>query len=269
MSPPLVAGRGSRRRPAPPARGPPRSRRSGRPSGRRAPGRRTGASRSRTIVPSRSRWSRAWYVSSARVEITTRSTRTPRFSRARREEVVGQRPVGGQALELHRDRARLPRPDPDREVAIVLGLLEDHDVAAREHVDADALDHHLDESVAVARLLAGHGRIIPRRPCRSSAAERGAAGDAAPPDEEPDDDPGDEPADMGEQGDAAVGARGRRATRRCRSPGSTNQKPEQDQGRHLDQLEEQPEVDERQDAGAREQDEVRAEDRGDRARTRR
>ena len=34
------------------------------------------------VSPLRSRCSRAWYVSSARVEITTRSTRTPRLSRA-------------------------------------------------------------------------------------------------------------------------------------------------------------------------------------------
>ena len=85
----------------------------------------------------------------------------------RREQVVGQRPLGGQALELHRDRARLPRPDPDREVAVAVGLLEDDHVAAREHVDPDALDDHLDQSVV-------HGRIIPRP--AGSAGAGGAAG---------------------------------------------------------------------------------------------
>ncbi len=62
-----------------------------------------------------------------------------------REEVVGQRPLGLETLEAHRDRTGLPRADPDREVAIAGGILEDHDVAVREHVDPDALDLHLDQ----------------------------------------------------------------------------------------------------------------------------
>ena len=124
------------------------------------------------------------------------------------EEVVGQRPVGRQALELHRDRARLPRPDPDREVAIVVGLLEDDHVAAREHVDPDALDHHLDESVPRLRLLAGHGRDYPTRNSSSGPGGRVDAAGADRPEDDRDADSGDEPADVLEQGDAAV--RGRR-----------------------------------------------------------
>ena len=85
----------------------------------------------------------------------------------RREQVMGQRSLGGKALEFHGDRARFPRSDPDREVAIAVELLEDHDVAAREHVDPDALDLHLDKLVV-------HGRIIPRR--SDSPAEPSPAG---------------------------------------------------------------------------------------------
>ena len=110
-----------------------------------------------TVWPSRSNRIRAWKVSSASSEMTTRSISAPELLERRGEQVVGQRPLGGQALELHRDRARLPRPDPDRQVAVAVGLLEDHHVAAGEHVDPDALDEHLDELVV-------HGRIIPRRP---------------------------------------------------------------------------------------------------------
>ena len=73
----------------------------------------------------------------------------------RREQVVGQRAFGRQALEAHRDRAGLPWPDPDGQVSLALALLEDHHVAVGQHVDAHALDDHLDQSVR-------HGRIIPR-----------------------------------------------------------------------------------------------------------
>ena len=73
----------------------------------------------------------------------------------RGEQVVGERPLRGQALELHGDRARLPRADPDREVAVAPGLLEDHDMAVRQHVDAHALDDHLDQ------LVVGHAPDYP------------------------------------------------------------------------------------------------------------
>ena len=102
----------------------------------------------------------------------TRSTRTPSSSSVAREQVVGERPVRGQALELHRDRARLPRPDPDRQVAVALGLLEDDDVAAGQHVDPHALDDHLDELV-----VRPWPAIIPRPAGgRPVAGRRGPAG---------------------------------------------------------------------------------------------
>ena len=72
----------------------------------------------------------------------------------RREQVVGERPLRHLALELHGDRAGLPLPDPDGQVAIPLELTQDHHVLGREHVDADALDGHLDQP-------ADHGPIIP------------------------------------------------------------------------------------------------------------
>ena len=77
------------------------------------------------------------------------------FLERRREQVVGQRALGGQPLELHRDGARLPRPDPDGQVAVAGLLLEDDHVAAGEHMDPDALDDHLDQPVV-------HRPIIPR-----------------------------------------------------------------------------------------------------------
>ena len=98
----------------------------------------------------------------------------------RREEVVGQRTIRSEALELHRDRARLPWPDPDREIPIPLRLLEDDDMPARQHVDPDALDHHLDELRPGERLLAGHGLIIPRRPGGSGPSSRRPRASVAP-----------------------------------------------------------------------------------------
>ena len=181
----------------------------------------------------------------------------------RREQVVGERPVGGEALELHRDRARLPRPDPDREVAIPLGLLEDHDVAARQHVDPDALDDHLDELRPRERLLAGHGLIIPRRPGQRPL-HRPPPATAGGTHENADDDTEDEPADVGEERDATLRPG---QAERADAVDQLEDEPEaeDDEGGHLDQLVEEAEEDERQDPGARKQHEVRAEDGRDRA----
>ena len=173
----------------------------------------------------------------------------------RREQVVGERAFGRQALELHRDGAGLPRTDPDREVAVAGGLLEDHHVAAGEHVDPDALDDHLDQSVV-------HGRIIPRSagsPARATGAPTH---------------------------DDRAGPSGRRPTKPPMwaknatppplwttpseaSPSMswrTNQKPEDDDRRHVDELVEEAEEDERGDPRPREEHEVGAQRRGDRPR---
>ena len=62
--------------------------------------------------------------------------------------------------------------DPDRQVSVPLGLLEDHHVLAREHVHAHALDHHLDEPDPAERLFR-HGPIL-------APATRGRAGARRP-----------------------------------------------------------------------------------------
>ena len=58
-----------------------------------------------------------------------------------RSWVIG--PLRRDALQAHRDRVRLPRPDPDRQVAIVGRVAQDDDVLRGHHVHADALDNHL------------------------------------------------------------------------------------------------------------------------------
>src|SRR5450759_1597189 len=79
----------------------------------------------------------------------------PELAEGVREQVVGQRPLWRDALQPHRDRVRLPGPDPDGQVPLAVELLEDDDVLAGGHVHANALDDHLHE-------LFRHGRIIPR-----------------------------------------------------------------------------------------------------------
>src|SRR6476620_5617815 len=90
---------------------------------------------------------------------------------------------------------------------------------------------------------------------RAKRARRTTRGGLA--DDQPDDDPGEESADMGEQCDAPARARGAEG-HDAGEDLDREPEAEQDDGRHLDQLEEQPEVDERQDACPREEDEVRA-----------
>ena len=137
-------------------------------------------------------------------------------------------------------------------------------MAAGEHVDAHALDDHLDQPVvhrADYPTVAGSaGRAGPRAGDGVGRAPTGRARRRAP----------------------------RRRTRRCgrrtrrrrpvsRLPSearpsmswSTNQKTEHDDRRHVDQLVEEAEEHERGDPRPREQHEVRAERRGDRARMRR
>ena len=262
----LLVALADRRRPrrAPPARGPPREAKI-RPPARTA---RASASDGRestsTIRPSRSSRSRAWNVSSASAEMITRSTRTPRPSRAaaNRSWVSGR--SGGQALELHRDRARLPRPDPDRQVALALGLLEDHDVAAREHVDPDALDDHLDEPVT-GRLLAGHGRDYPTPALGERPASAGRVRRAVPRTSSPIAAPATKPP-MWAKNATPPSAPARPSDAIPSTSWRTNQKPEDEQRRDLDELVEEAEEHERQDPRAREQHEVGAEDRRDRAR---
>src|SRR5580700_5770331 len=59
------------------------------------------------------------------------------------EEVVGERPGGDHALLGERDGGSLHWPDPDRQVPVPLGLLEQDDGLVRGHLDPDADDLHL------------------------------------------------------------------------------------------------------------------------------
>ena len=104
-------GRSPRRR----GRGPPPRRRCARPvrtARARASDGRESISRIRPAVSSRIR---AWNVSSARSAITTSRIVAPSSSRTPANRSWVERPLRGEALELHRDRVRLPRPDPDRQ----------------------------------------------------------------------------------------------------------------------------------------------------------
>ena len=99
-------------------------------------------------------------------EMTTRSTRTPSSSRvvANRSWVSGRsgvRPWSFIAIALASHG-----PIQIGQVAVALGLLEDDHVAVRQHVDAHALDDHLDQ------LVVGHAPDYPtvgrgRRPARA------------------------------------------------------------------------------------------------------
>jgi len=64
-----------------------------------------------------------------------------------RHQVVGDRPVGGDAGDLERDRVGLVDADPDREIALGALLLEDHNVLSGRHMDPDAVDRDLDQTV--------------------------------------------------------------------------------------------------------------------------
>jgi hypothetical protein len=60
--------------------------------------------------------------------------------------IVWQRPRSGDALQLHGDRFRLVRANPDRQVALAVDLLEDHDAVLGDQTDADAFDYCLDHA---------------------------------------------------------------------------------------------------------------------------
>ena len=59
------------------------------------------------------------------------------------EQVVGQRPGGLDALLLERDRGGLDRADPDRQIAVAVGLAQQEDRLVRGQFDPDAHDAHL------------------------------------------------------------------------------------------------------------------------------
>src|SRR5215467_5269667 len=59
------------------------------------------------------------------------------------EKVVRERPRRNHALLGERDRGSLHRADPDRQIPVPLGLLEQDDGLVRGHLDPDADDLHL------------------------------------------------------------------------------------------------------------------------------
>src|SRR6266849_4636766 len=69
----------------------------------------------------------------------------PQVAEGRRHQVVREGPAQGVARDLRRDGLRLERTDPDRQVAVGLFLLEDHQVLGSRHVYANAVHRHLDE----------------------------------------------------------------------------------------------------------------------------
>ena len=163
--------------------------------------------------------------------MTTRSTRTPSSpsAAANRSWVRGRSGVR-----------------PCRRIAIALasqgpiqmgryrsrgGLLEDHHVAAGQHVHADALDDHLDVAAVVLR----HAAIIPRVPEATAPARSAHQGwrlrhparvtrrtGASP---EPTSAPNSEPADVREERHARLPAVGTPSAATPSMSWRTNQKP--------------------------------------------
>ena len=60
------------------------------------------------------------------------------------EQVVRERPRRRRALELHQDRRRLGMADPDRQVPVSLGRLQEHDRLLADEIERDPVDRHLD-----------------------------------------------------------------------------------------------------------------------------
>ena len=177
----------------------------------------------------------------------TRSIAHAELLEGRREQVVGQRPLRGQALELHRDRARLPRPDPDRQVAVAVGLLEDDHVAAGEHVDPDALDDHLDQPVVHRPDYPTVGRG--RRPARAGRGRTTSTRATSAPTTNP---------PMWAKNATPPPVSTMPERRQPVDELEHEPEPEHDDRRHVDQLVEEAEEDERGDPRPREEHEVGA-----------
>src|SRR5438046_431313 len=69
----------------------------------------------------------------------------PQVAERGRHQVVGEGAPEGIARDLGRYRLGLEGADPDREVAVRLLLLEDHEVLGGRHMDPDAVDRDLDQ----------------------------------------------------------------------------------------------------------------------------
>ena len=295
----VVVVRVVRRAAPPPGRAPPPTAKIG--HSRRSASAIASDGRASTLVPAVLRptsTSRAWKVSSASDAITTRSMRTPSSA-----SVAANRScVSGRSAAMPCRRMAIAcashGPDPHRQDAAARDLLEQQHVAARAHVDAHALDDHLD----VGDALAGHGSDYPTRrapggsrdgPRRAPASAGGGGPGGGGGGGGARTGPGGaghgpvrraEPPPAGPQPRPAPRGPSRTRTRRCaptsRRPPPTSvaaprdanpsiswsrkQKPSTRTDGHRDELVEEPEEDERLDAGARVQHDVRAHDRGDR-----
>ena len=105
-----------RRAEPPPAPGRPPRRRSGPRGGRRARSRPTAGRPPRAGCRAAPSTRRAWNVSSASAEMITPLHAHAELRERRREQVVREGALRGEALEAHGDGARLPGADPDRQV---------------------------------------------------------------------------------------------------------------------------------------------------------
>ncbi len=59
------------------------------------------------------------------------------------QQVVRHRPRRASPLQLHEDRRGLGMPDPDRQELVAIDGLQEHDRLLANHVEADAVNHHL------------------------------------------------------------------------------------------------------------------------------
>jgi hypothetical protein len=86
------------------------------------------------------------------------------------EQIVGHRPRSLRALQLHQDRRRLRVADPDREKAVAVHGLQQHDRLLTNHVEADSIDLHLLHQVipgprrarSCLKAIIGAGLLAPR-----------------------------------------------------------------------------------------------------------
>src|SRR5262249_60411802 len=77
----------------------------------------------------------------------------PQLAERGHHQVVGDRALGRHPLDLHRDGVGLERTYPDREIAIGLLLLEDHDVLAGLQMHPNAVDIDFDQIFRFSWLL--------------------------------------------------------------------------------------------------------------------
>jgi hypothetical protein len=60
------------------------------------------------------------------------------------EQVMRERARRRRSLQLHQDRSSLGMTDPDRQVTVAVGGLQEHDRLLADEVERDPVDRHLD-----------------------------------------------------------------------------------------------------------------------------